>query len=363
MERRPARGGFTLVELLVVIAIIGVLVALLLPAVQAAREAARRQQCGNNMKQMALAAQNHHDAQKFFPTGGWGWWWVGDADRGYGRNQPGGWSFSLLPYMEQVQLRSRAGDSDKDAIGAGQLAGALEVLQTRVNHWWCPSRRPQNVYPKDNGYYALNSGKATTGNTVAARSDYAICVGDRNVVESEGFPLKSKGDGGGTQSTYGDPLIKNFVWTTTTVGNSNSGVETYTGIGFQRSEIGFKQITDGSSQTYLIGEKYIDPDDYENGKDPGDNETWGTGFNNDMHRAAFDPPARDRAGLPWKDCQARIFGAVHTGWFMAYCDGHVEMLSFDIDLLVHRANGHRADAGSPLAITGGTAPTCPGGAL
>ena len=365
MERRPSRDAFTLVELLVVIAIIGVLVALLLPAVQAAREAARRQQCGNNMKQMALAAQNHHDAQKFFPTGGWGWWWVGDADRGYGRNQPGGWSFSMLPYMEQAQLRARAGDGDKDTIGTGQLEGALQVLRTRVEHWWCPSRRPQNVFAKGTDtYYALNAARATDGRIVAARSDYAICVGDRNFVESDGFP-----NPGGTPTTYTTPDIKGYVWQTTTVGNLNSGMEKYTGIGFQRSEIGFKQITDGSSQTYLIGEKYLDPEDYETGADDGDNETWGTGFNNDMYRAAFDPPAQDRIGLPKKDCQARIFGAVHTGFFMAFCDGHVEMLGFDIDPLVHRANANRADGGQPLPLTGFTpvigsnVPTCPGGAL
>ena len=95
MARHNPRG-FTLIELLVVIAIIGVLIALLLPAVQAAREAARRAQCANNLKQIGLALHNYHDAHGVLPPG-----YVyqpGYATGGFG------WASMILPYMEQTPL-------------------------------------------------------------------------------------------------------------------------------------------------------------------------------------------------------------------------------------------------------------------
>ncbi len=104
MVRPSSRTGFSLIELLVVISVIGVLLALLLPAVQAARESARRTTCQNHLKQMGLAALNHELSRKYYPTGGWGFYWVGDPDRGSGANQPGSWSYVILPYLEETQL-------------------------------------------------------------------------------------------------------------------------------------------------------------------------------------------------------------------------------------------------------------------
>ena len=181
---RKCRPGFTLVELLVVIAIIGILVALLLPAVQSAREAARRMQCKNNLKQIGLGCMLHVDTHGFYPSGGWGYKWSADPDRGYGENQPGGWAYSILPYIELGTLH----DVGKGVAGTPAWQPFSEQLHgTPVGTFICPSRRDVRAYPADqqvNEQPWLNSFSGTNG---VAKSDYAMNSGTSRYYDSDQF--------------------------------------------------------------------------------------------------------------------------------------------------------------------------------
>ena len=130
------RNAFTLVELLVVIAIIGILIALLLPAVQSAREAARRTQCKNQLRQLAIACLNHHDVQRHFPTSGWGWRWQPDPGEGFGKGQPGGWGFNILPFIEEQALREAATPTGDRRLDLERL---LDLVQSPIETFNCPS--------------------------------------------------------------------------------------------------------------------------------------------------------------------------------------------------------------------------------
>ena len=138
---RSGRRGFTLVELLVVIAIIGILVALLMPAVQAARESARRTTCANNLTQLGLGAARHEQSLGYFPSGGWGYTWAGMPDQGYGPNQPGGWVYNILPFIEQENLRLLGAGMYPSNLSGLQTAIATRV-QTPLAAMMCPTRRP-----------------------------------------------------------------------------------------------------------------------------------------------------------------------------------------------------------------------------
>ena len=170
---RRARPGFTLVELLVVITIIGILIALLLPAVQAAREAARQMQCRNNVKQLALGCLNHESTFKRFPSDGWGFAWTGDADQGSDRCQPAGWIYNILPFIEQPEMHDMgAGHLWNDPA---KLAANLERLSVALPVLYCPTRRKAIAYPWSQGWHPAN---VPTTPVVVTRSDYAGNGGD-----------------------------------------------------------------------------------------------------------------------------------------------------------------------------------------
>jgi prepilin-type N-terminal cleavage/methylation domain-containing protein/prepilin-type processing-associated H-X9-DG protein len=173
--RGEARDGFTLVEVLVVIAIIGLVVAITLPAVQMAREASRRTSCANNLRQQAVAVKLHEGTHKIFPTGGWGGEWLGDPDAGYGPKQPGGWIYNVLAYIEQDNLRQLGRGMRGRGVEQQRSSGVEEamktLMQTPIEVFYCPSRRPARLYPYTGG--ALKNFGQTPPEKVA-KTDYAI---------------------------------------------------------------------------------------------------------------------------------------------------------------------------------------------
>ena len=310
---RPTRRnlrGFTLIELLVVIAIIGILIALLLPAVQKVRETANRIKCANNLRQMGLAAHNLESTFGHLPTGGWGYYWTGDPDRGAGKEQPGGWIYNVLPYVEQdalYKLGSGLPSDQKSVISADRAALPLSIFN-------CPSRRNGGPYPNGDNvdYYNVES----PPNPIA-RADYAANTGDQNVNQLGGGP-KSLVSG---DTTYGWPDTSNL-----------------TGVIFLRSTVRFGEITNGTSNTFLLGEKYLNPKDYATGLDKGDNETMYVGFDNDVQRVTFYPPMQDKPGF----ADTKRFGSAHAGGLnMVYCDGSVQFISYAIDPDVFKRAGNR----------------------
>lgn len=312
------KSAFTLVELLVVIAIIGMLVGLLLPAVQQAREAARQMQCSNNLKQMGLAALNHEATNKCYPSGGFGRGWEGDPDCGFGAKQPGGWTFSLLPYLEQNALWGLGADGNMSESDGVKVANVTRA-ETPIGIFTCPSRRPARLYP---GYsHQFNSGAVST----VCKSDYAGNCGT------------GAGDDMYPTSSYSSILAAD---------EPTSGIS---GIIYWRSRVDTAEILDGTSNTYLFGEKYITSDGYEGtlpsgGYPDGDDHLAWTGVDNDSVRPSTtnisNLPRQDRMGYNTGSC----YGSPHAGTFgMVLCDGSVQRISYTVDGETHQNLGQKAD--------------------
>jgi prepilin-type N-terminal cleavage/methylation domain-containing protein len=319
-KRRTTRA-FTLVELLVVIAIIGILIALLLPAIQAARESARNAECVNHLKQIGLAIQNHLNEQKYFPSGGWGYKWTGDADRGYGRKQPGGFFYNILAFMEFKSVHDMSRDTK---TAAGKLA-AKKANAVPIGAFSCPSRRAPILCPATITTVpdALTFVNCATFNTNPGdpshdflfHSDYKANAGH------DGTEIH-RWHAGPADWPDNNPSILFY--------DVNHNPPDNSGMAYQRSYLTIKDVVDGTSHTYIAGEKYLNASEYFSGRDYSDDQLFLGGDDFDIYAWGNIQPIRDQRNY---DVQPSPFGGAHPFSFnMLMCDGSTKSVSYSIAL-------------------------------
>ncbi|QDU89093.1 hypothetical protein Pla175_24790 [Pirellulimonas nuda] len=347
------RRAFTLVELLVVIAIIGILIALLLPAVQAAREAARRTQCKNNLKNIGLAIHNHIGTYGVYPTAGASFGepaeWYMAGGKPFGPKKQGmSWAYQILAFIEEGAIRS-------------QQSTAV-VQSSPVPLFNCPSRRGPTLFQSNffGAAYLMDYASAEPGTKLKGSGvpNYVDPVRDGNIHKRMYSVFWAQQAGGWNGSgppdngVYDGVIVRSPWKVSLSKPSSLSGVQFDAPGEFAKgvpSPVRIAQITDGTSKTMMIGEKWVFASEYEGGG-PSDDRGWLDGWDPDTVRLTCTGPAPDGA-LPQLmadsdskglDNQAYLFGSAHSGVLnAAFADGSVRSIAFDIDLYVFNSLGTR----------------------
>jgi prepilin-type N-terminal cleavage/methylation domain-containing protein/prepilin-type processing-associated H-X9-DG protein len=305
---RARPQAFTLVELLVVISIIGILMALTLPAIQSVRESGRLTTCQNKVNQLAKATISYRSSTKQYPTGGWGHTWIGNPPW-QSEKQPGGWIYQIMPYMEETASQQM----DVNDLKLGNQKRAQLV----ISGLYCPSRRIAEAIPITGTFIECNAV------TLAGRTDYA-------------------GNAGGGSNAVCSVTTSQYPSTLSAATNFNGWANSNNmkGVIVQRQVIRDINISDGTSRTYLYGEKMMDPQKYDTGDDVGDTSPALSGFGSSTVRTTTGRMSSDQNGVA-SNCR---FGSAHTsGAVFAFADGNVRLQDFGIDATVFSQLGIRDD--------------------
>jgi prepilin-type N-terminal cleavage/methylation domain-containing protein/prepilin-type processing-associated H-X9-DG protein len=323
--RRGSANGFTLVELLVVIAIIGILVALLLPAIQAAREAARRMTCQNNEKQMGLGLHNFLAAKKTFPSG---------SEQTCYQCDPWAWSARILQYMEESGLNDSIQWKNRPTYAPNAIASRNGPAQKIVTIFLCPSTsRYHWSRDETNRLGDINQNSRWDEGEGLAASDYGGIQGPSN-----GDPIY----GSAAQDKYG----KNDGVLLTTRKDTSEGVQIVGGLRVA-IPIGPRQITDGLSKTMMVAE--LAGRGY-NDKKAEFRGVWADGNNVFAISGTINQTTTENVNgidVPTQWTQDEIYSEHPGGANVLFCDGSVHFLPETLDSGIIQALASR-DAGEQI---------------